>query len=158
MTLMRSRPDNTINNDATLRGLTAGIRLAELRNTEVIKGMSEEQILAMAAQKSCAVADAIKEKFRSMGSERIEEMYKKMLEDKSGFAEQLKSMFSTALDTQSGASVGVAHGAGPKPAGYMGVVGGSKPAAAGGAVLLCSKCNPPSYNYYGNCGQKLKGI
>lgn len=137
--------------------------LAELRHTEALKGMSEEQILAMAAKDSAAVAKAFEEKYRSMGSERVEALYKQMLDDKGGVAQQLQQMFGKALDTQSGTAVGVAHGAGPKPAGWMGTpapAGGAEGSYGGALALLCPKCNTPNLpnsNFCVNCGNKMRG-
>lgn len=130
--------------------------LAELQKTSVLKGMTEEQILAMSAGESSAVAEAFKERFRSLGSGRVEEMYEKMLHDQKGFSEQLQGMFGKALDSQSSASTGVAAGAGPKDPGFMGV----HVAGGAGGTLICPSCstgNPASANHCVNCGHKLRG-
>jgi len=57
--------------------------LAELKRTETLKGMTEEQILAMAAEKSPEVARAFQERFRAIAdgkaSEREKEMYERLV-------------------------------------------------------------------------------
>jgi len=59
--------------------------LADLKRTETLKGMTEEQILAMAADKSPEVAKAFQERFRAMAegkaSEREKEMYERLVGD-----------------------------------------------------------------------------
>lgn len=60
--------------------------LADLKKTEALKGMSEEQILALAAQNSPEVARAFQEKFRAIAAgeatQQVKEMYERMLTDK----------------------------------------------------------------------------
>ena len=59
--------------------------LADLRKTEALKGMSEEQILALAAKDSPEVAKAFQEKYRAAAEGRLSDqerrMYERMMEE-----------------------------------------------------------------------------
>ncbi len=77
--------------------------LADLKKTETLKGMTEEQILAAAAEKSPEVARAFQEKFRAIAqgkaSEREREMYEHFLGEKDkASAEMLRQMREMARD------------------------------------------------------------
>lgn len=99
--------------------------LAGLKETEALKGLSEEQILARAAADSPEVANAFAEKFRSAGNqesqEQMQQMYERMLEQQAksseqlvasqqGNAQMLKDLMETALQTQRDTSVASAQG------------------------------------------------
>ena len=68
--------------------------LADLKRTETLKGMSEEQILAMAAERSPAVAEALKEKFRLIADGKVSkvesEMYERLLGEQKETLRQLR--------------------------------------------------------------------
>jgi len=70
--------------------------LADLKHTEALQGMSEEQILAMAAEKSPQVAQALVEKYRSIAqgqaSEVQKEMYERLLSEQKETLKQLREM------------------------------------------------------------------
>lgn len=66
--------------------------LAELKKTETMKGMSEEQILAMAAGGSGEVAKAFQEKYKSRTADEIKAQYDKMIEEQ---REHTKEMTAT---------------------------------------------------------------
>jgi len=68
--------------------------LAELRNTEVMKEMTDDQILALAAKDSDAVAEAFKEKYKSTNSEEVKKQYEKMLSIK----DEVSGAHKDALD------------------------------------------------------------
>jgi len=63
--------------------------LADLKRTETLAGMTEEQILALAAERSPKVARAFQEKFRAFSAEQQAEMYERMLKDRETAAAQL---------------------------------------------------------------------
>ncbi len=67
-------------------GAEQGRILADLKKSEALKGMSEEQILAMAAQNSPEVARAFQEKYRAIAegkvSQDIREMYDRLVHEK----------------------------------------------------------------------------
>ncbi len=60
--------------------------IAELKKTEILKGMSEEQILAMAVKESPEVARAFQEKFRAAAegklNDRERELYERLLAER----------------------------------------------------------------------------
>jgi len=68
--------------------------LAELKRTETLKGMTEEQILAMAAEKSPEVARAFQERFRAIAdgkaSEREKEMYERLVGEQKAMLDLLQ--------------------------------------------------------------------
>ncbi|GAP18535.1 zinc-ribbon domain-containing protein [Levilinea saccharolytica] len=69
-----------------ISGTEQGRILADLKKTEALKGMSEEQILAMAAENSPEVAKAFQEKFRAIAEGRtsaeVKEMYERLVHEK----------------------------------------------------------------------------
>jgi len=119
----------------TLISVSDGDRAAllkDLANTRALQGFSEEQILAMNAKESPHIAEALKEKYSRAGSEKVEEMYEKMLTEKEKtatesrqmyekssaesrqmyeqFASMMKSTFEKALETQRDTSIAASTG------------------------------------------------
>ncbi len=70
--------------------------LADLKRTEAMRGMSEEQILAMAAERSPDVARALQEKYRAIAegkaSEKEKEIYERLLADEKQMQRELLEM------------------------------------------------------------------
>jgi hypothetical protein len=98
--------------------------LAELKRTEGLKGFSEEQILAMAADKSPEIARAFQEKFKGASSAEISKSYERMLTMKDqGLADikelsreharQLQEMFNRGMETQRDTATAAARSAQP---------------------------------------------
>lgn len=158
--------------------------LADLKRTETLKGMTEEQILALAAEKSPEVAAAFQEKYRAMAegrmSEREKALYERMLEEQKllaraqqemseANARRQQEMFSEALRSQ--ADVAKAFAQGPTsgatvvypPTGSAGYGVGVGPSVVGpggltGEVQICVKCHvrqPVGRKYCENCGNEL---
>jgi len=77
-----------------LSGTEQGKILADLKRTEALKGMSEEQILAAAAERSPEVARAIAERYRALaegqGSERERELYERLLGEQNTALQMLR--------------------------------------------------------------------
>ena len=77
----------------TLAGPEQAQLLADLKKTEALKGMSEEQILALAAKDSPEVARAFQERYRAMeageASRREREMYERLLREKDAAQSQV---------------------------------------------------------------------
>lgn len=75
--------------------------LADLKKTEALKGMSDEQILAMAAKDSPDVARAFQEKYRAMADGRLGEqerqMYERLLADRQAKDEEIRRMQDEAI-------------------------------------------------------------
>jgi len=104
------------------------VLLKDLASTRALQGFSEEQILAMNAKESPHIAEALKEKYARVGSDKVEEMYKMMLgekdkvaaeKDKSAtearqmyenFSKMMKETFEKALETQRDTSIAAAQG------------------------------------------------
>ncbi|MCU0484849.1 MAG: zinc-ribbon domain-containing protein [Anaerolineales bacterium] len=76
----------------SISGVEQAKMLAKLRETEALKGMTDEQILAMAAKDSPEVAKAFQEKYRAAAagqlSEQERKMYERMLEEQRRQAEE----------------------------------------------------------------------
>lgn len=156
--------------------------IKELKETEAMKGMSEDQILAKAAANSPEVAKAFQEKYKGLPMEEANKLYQmlidakdKALEDKDKTSaekdkfmadamERIERMASKALDAQKDATTGVAQGIGRAnnpsvvypPPGQPGFVSGN----VGGEVVVCSKCKArvavtPGLKFCNNCGHDL---
>jgi membrane protease subunit (stomatin/prohibitin family) len=130
--------------------------LSELARMKLATGLTEEQILALGAKDSAAIADAFKEKYRSKSAEEIMTMYEDRLSDKDAFArtiqemadkggdrvermaaEALRQMGTTAATRAQGAASGgttVVTGGGS---------GGGQPVVVGGGVSPASVAAPP---------------
>lgn len=158
--------------------------LADLQRTETLKGMTEEQILAMAADKSPEIAQAFQEKFRAMAegrmSQREQALYERLVVEQKEMAQVQRQMAdeqarrqqelaSEALRTQADVAKAFAASrpaAGPTvvipgggAAGYGGstVVGGSGE-MGGGEVQICPSCRvkqPVGTKFCTNCGHKF---
>jgi hypothetical protein len=98
--------------------------LAELKRTEGLKGFSEEQILAMAADKSPEIARAFQEKFKGASSAEITKAYERMLTMKDQgitdikelsreHARQMQEMFNRGMETQRDTATAAARSAQP---------------------------------------------
>jgi RNA polymerase subunit RPABC4/transcription elongation factor Spt4 len=70
--------------------------LADLKKSEFLSGMTEEQILAAAAKDSPEVAKAFQEKFRAIAegktSQEVTEMYERMLSDRENAMQLIKEL------------------------------------------------------------------
>ena len=98
--------------------------LAELKRTEGLKGFSEDQILAMAADKSPEIARAFQEKFKGASSAEISKAYERMLAMKDQgitdikemsreHARQMQEMFNRGMETQRDTATAAARSAQP---------------------------------------------
>jgi hypothetical protein len=132
--------------------------LKDLKKTEMLKEMTDDQILAMGAAHSDELAKAFQEKFKGLSAQKQEELYKEMMKQKDTSMKTMQDMFNKALETQRDATVGVAQGGkvvyppqGFGPAGPMGPGGPGGPGfynvnmGAGGGeteveVLTCKNC------------------
>jgi len=156
-------------------GPDQGKVLAELKRTEILAGMSEEQILALAAEKSPEVAKAFQERFRALSTEEIKALYERLVasEQKSKEEQQrmmqdvlarMERMFEKALDSQRESTTAFAHDRGGQPiivtgGGTPGVVGGPTVlGAASNRVQVCPNCKlevPVGTKYCPNCGEQF---
>lgn len=146
--------------------------LKDLKKTEMLKGMSEEQILAMGASNSPALAKAFEEKFKGLSAAKQEELYKEMMAQKDSSMKTMQEMFNKALETQRDATVGVAQGGrvvypphgqpypGAVPPGYghgqqnVNINAGQEPPK----VVICTRCKsdvPAGVKFCKNCGNEM---
>lgn len=147
--------------------------LADLKKTETLKGMTEDQILAMGAAHSDELAKAFQEKFKGLSAQKQEELYREMMKQKDTSMATMQEMFNKALETQRDATVGVAQGGKVvyPPHGYSGTV----PSGPGGPgfynvnmetgtreveFIICRKCKAkirlkPDLKFCPECGDKI---
>ena len=129
---------------------TAGI-LADLRRTEQMKGLSEEQILALAAEKSPKVAEALAEKFKAAADGRMQKELREAYERV--YKESMERMERVAT-----AAAGP-HVTYPPPMGGAAYVQAPAPAApSAGPQVICPNCKnavPAGSKFCDTCGHKL---
>ncbi|MCB9834271.1 MAG: hypothetical protein H6807_17540 [Planctomycetes bacterium] len=130
---------------------------AEIARLSTQAAMSPEQLLAIQAGLSPAVANVFAERAKAdaaTGKERealLRELVEMSKEGKTQSEEQARAMFDKAIDRL--ADVGAAA------AGNPGRVGGSGSGAAGGPASECPECHhqvPHSDRFCKNCGHKMR--
>jgi hypothetical protein len=157
--------------------------ISELARMKLATGLTDEQILALGAKDSAAIADAFKERYKSKSAEEIMKIYADRLSDKDEFArtiqeiadkggdrmermaaKALEQMGTTAATRAQGATGGgttVVTGGG---AGQPVVVGGGggassvPPVQEVKKVVLCPECNaelPVGTRFCTNCGAAI---
>jgi hypothetical protein len=146
--------------------------LKDLKQTEILKGMTEEQILAMGAKDSPELAKAFQEKFKGMSAAEQEKLYREMMAQKDNQIKVMQEMYNKGLETQRDATVGVAQGGrinavypppgqpgfytAPGQGGYYPPPG---PGGTGGAeVVVCQKCRSKvatGQKFCNNCGSEM---
>jgi hypothetical protein len=149
--------------------------LVALKETEALAGMTEEQILARAAENSPEVARAFQERFRGLSAERQAEMYERMLSDRDTAGEQLNEALREAaqmqqetafraMETQRDISVAYAQSGGDSPIvvtpGMDGRGSLAAPAGTTGRAVVCPRCHlesPVGVKYCQNCGYEFFG-
>jgi hypothetical protein len=154
--------------------------LAEIKRTETLKDFSEEQILAMAADKSPQVAQAFQEKFRAIASaeaqEQLREMYERVVAEQKAAtvdlkelqqenARRLQEMFEKAVETERDTAIAFARGGGtptvvfPPGGGGPLYVGGEHGAEGrAGDMVVCTNCgvkSPVGTQFCSNCGAQF---
>jgi hypothetical protein len=133
--------------------------LAELKRTEILSGLSEEQILALAAEKSPEVAKAFQEKFRSLSAGELRGLYEKLLDARRVSDERAGEILWEVLDKVVEA-LGRKGGSGPTvvvtgQGGPTVIPGSGIPA---GEVQICRRCHaksPVGTRYCPNCGESF---
>lgn len=145
--------------------------LTDLQKTKALHGMTEEQILAMAAEKSPAVAAALREKYSSMAegkmSERERELYEKMAAQGTAASKMVQDTATSAMAQLGQIAVEQARSFGQMgggqqhpPAGNSGGAGGAPGMGAQPptVVLRCPACkaeNQSNARCCSNCGAAL---
>ena len=155
--------------------------LTELARMEKATGLTDEQILALGARDSAAIAEAFKEKYKSKSAEEIMKIYEDRLGDKEEFArtiqeiadkggDRIERMAAKALE-QMGTTAATRATQGAAPGGTTVVAGGGygQPVVIGGGaapasappvqevkkVVICPECNaemPIGTRFCTNCG------
>ena len=164
-------------------GPEQGRILADLKRTEALKGMSEDQILALMAEHSPEVAHALEEKFRSMAagkaSAREQEMYEKLLAERETrnrdtteawreSTQAVRGMADKALDSVKDTATAFARGQGGTPviiteSGVIRAVDRGRHSADESASdsKTCPKCGravlAEAY-FCQHCGNKFEGM
>ncbi len=100
--------------------------IKELRQTEAMKDMTEEQILAMFSKDSVHAAQTLSEKFKSAGQEQMKEMYERMLSMTEDQSARIERMFAAGMQSHQAPGTTVVSAGGLD---------------GGGAVIVCSSCN-----------------
>jgi len=152
--------------------------LAELKRTEGMKGLTEEQILAMAAEKNPEVAKAFQEKFKNASSADVAKAYERMLAMKDQgtadikemsreYAKMMQEMYNRGMDTQRDTATAAARSFQPKPDNIIvtsgsGVVHttGSEGSTPGIRTIGCPQCHvqvEEGHKFCDTCGFKLYG-
>lgn len=152
--------DGSLNNqnarDINIINANAAVEQGKLN---IYAGMSPEQILAVSAGLSPAVAAVLAEQAKAAGQSNAQTMaiMQKMVEQANNAhvrsEEQARAMFETGMK----GAVGVAHGAGGKSAAASAAAMGEEPARPAGSE--CPKChhvNALDIRFCRNCGTQLR--
>ena len=157
----------------------AGEQLTELAKMKQAKALTEEQLMALSAKDSAAVAAALKEKY---GSDQVKAMYEQRMKDQEAYVQRMQQMEERAMDrmervhTKSLEEMGqtASTRATPGSSGGTTVVapgGFGAPVIVGGGaapvpvpqpqkkVILCRKCNAeldPTERFCNTCGEKVQ--
>lgn len=131
--------------------------IADLKQTEALKNLSEEQVLAWAATKNPELVRALEKKYEGLGKQEIELLYRNWMMDKDKGRDQLaktmQEMFTKALETQRDVSV-AATGANRPTVVTGGGLGG--PTVIGGGIsgtgiFRCTFCGADLQPHFKVC-------
>lgn len=156
--------------------------LSELARMKLATGLTDEQILALGARDSAAIAEAFKEKYKSKSAEEIMKMYEDRLGDKDAFVraiqemadrggDRIERMAAKALEQMGTTAATRAQGVAPGGTTVVTGGGGGQPVVVGGApqasappvqevkkVVICPECNaelPSGTKFCTNCGARI---
>ncbi len=155
--------------------------LSELARMKLATGLTDEQILALGARDSVAIAEAFKERYKSKSAEEIMKIYEDRLGDKEALArtiqeiadkggDRIERMAAKALEQMGTTAATRARDA--EPGGTTVVTGGGygQPVVIGGGaqpvppvyevkkVIICPGCNaelPVGTRFCTNCGTAI---
>ena len=157
----------------------AGEQLTEIARMKQAKALTEEQLMALSAKDSPAVAAALKEKY---GSDQVKAMYEQRMKDQEAYVQRMQQIEERSMDrmervhTKSLEEMGqtASTRATPSSTGSTTVVspgGFGAPVIVGGVVpvpqvpqvpakkILCRKCNAeldPTERFCNTCGEKVQ--
>jgi hypothetical protein len=133
--------------------------LADLKKTEILKGMTDDQILALGAKDSPELAKAFVEKFKGMPMAMLEQLTMAMQTEKDKQIKIIQEMFNKSLETQRDVAVAAAKSGGPQvvypPPGQQGFHAGP---FGGPEVIICPRCRAKvaaGHKFCTNCGNEL---
>jgi len=156
--------------------------LSELARMKLATGLTDEQILALGARDSAAIAEAFKEKYKSKSAEEIMKMYEDRLGDKDAFVraiqemadrggDRIERMAAKALEQMGTTAATRAQGVAPGGTTVVTGGGGGQPVVVSGApqasappvqevkkVVICPECNaelPSGTKFCTNCGARI---
>jgi hypothetical protein len=158
-----------------------GEQLTEIAKMKQAKALTEEQMMALSAKDSAAVAAALKEKY---GSDQVKAMYDQRMKDQEAYVQRMQQMEERSMDRmervhhKSLEEMGQTASTRAQPAsssqGTTVVAGGGfgAPVIVGGGgagpapqvplekkVILCQKCNAelePTERFCPKCGNKIQ--
>jgi rRNA maturation endonuclease Nob1 len=150
--------------------------LTELARMKLATGLTDEQILALAARDSAAIAEAFKERYKSKSAEEVMRIYQDRLGDRDRMlktiqemadkggdrierlaAKALEQMGTTAATRAQTEGTTVVTGG---QAGQPVIIGKTPPASAQQVekVVICTACNvelPVGTKFCNNCGHSI---
>jgi hypothetical protein len=162
----------------------AGDQLTEVVKMKQAKALTEEQMMALSAKDSAAVAAALKEKY---GSDQVKVMYEQRMKDQEAYVQRMQQMEERSMDrmervhhksleemgqtASTRAEPGAVPGTTVVTGGGSGYGGGPVVVGPGpvhtpphhgqppGKVILCRKCNAelePTERFCNTCGEKVQ--
>lgn len=147
----------------SLSGPDQARAIADLKKTDAMKGMSDEQVYAMMAAQSPAVAQALAERFKAAAARPAEvdaqtrALYERMLADiqrdkekdaelRTRTEDRFQQMFTQALDSQRTGMVDIAR-----------ATSGQAPAPSGPVVIMNPATGQPQVIQTGGAGVQVSG-
>ncbi|NMB80140.1 MAG: zinc-ribbon domain-containing protein [Methanomicrobiales archaeon] len=160
----------------------AGEQLTEIAKMKQARALTEEQMMALNAKDSAAVAAALKEKY---GSDQVKAMYEQRMKDQEAYVQRMQQMEERSMDRMervhnksleemgqtastratagsTGGTTVVAPGGGFGGAPVIVGTGGGAPPIVNPAPakkILCRKCNAelePTERFCSVCGEKVQ--
>jgi hypothetical protein len=156
-------------------------QLTEIAKMKQAKALTEDQMMALSAKDSAAVAAALKEKY---GSEQVKAMYEQRMKDQEAYVQRMQQMEERSMDRmervhhksleemgQTASTRATAGSSGGTTVVAGGGFGAPVVIAPGGAapaqppqppqkkVILCRKCNAeldPTEKFCNTCGEKVQ--
>ena len=144
--------------------------LADLKKTEALKDMTDEQILALAAKEAPEVARAFQERYRAMAEGRLGQeeraLYERLLKEQESRQKEtldtVKDLAEKSVDAMQ--DVGIAQAQGKEQSPVVITSGGTvSPDPSGGEAArpkrICPKCGrfvEENWRFCGFCGQSLE--
>ena len=141
LALIQARAEMSAEALISLAGPDQARAIADLKQTEIMKGMTDEQVYALMAARSPQVAQALAERFKALAAQpegvnaKVQALYERMLEDirqdrakddelRERTDERMQKLFSEALESQRSGMVEIAR-----------ATSGGTPSSAGPVII-----------------------